>query len=243
MDQRSFSQRRPHRSPRARRSHERHAAEFEWLGFATLNAAVALRESRLAGPPLCVVACSPGEAMAEKLRCIALLRGVNVGGNNRLAMPDLRGRMQNLGYENVETILQSGNAVFTATAKQLATASADIGAELKRELNLDVRVIVRTARELERVSAADPFVSIANDPAKHFVGFLATTPAATGVAALGSLVLVEDQVKVVGEHLYLWCPNGYSKSPLFKFAWDRQFATSVTMRNWNTVDKIRACLA
>ena len=113
---------------------------------------------------------------------------------------------------------------------------------LSRDLDLDIRVVVRTAPELVAAVEADPLRSIAGDPAKHFIGFLADEPAAGGVAALGDIVMEQDRVAVVGKHVYLWCPSGLSKSPLFKFAWDRRFRTSVTLRNVSTVAKIQDLL-
>jgi uncharacterized protein (DUF1697 family) len=175
-------------------------------------------------------------------RAVALLRGVNVGGRNRLPMADLRLVLEGLGYRGVSTTQQSGNAIFQTSARELPTAATDIERALGDELGLNIRVVTRSATELAAAVAADPLQAVATDPAKHFIGFLGAEPAPEGIAALVEIALGNDRVAVIGEHAYLWCPSGLSKSPLFKFAWDRRFGTSVTLRNVRTIAKIQDLL-
>ena len=182
---------------------------------------------------------SVGGSFTGMTRAVALLRGVNVGGRNQLPMADLRLVLEGLGYGDVSTIQQSGNAVFEANARELRSAATDIERALGDELGLDIRVVTRSATELAAAVAADPLRAVATDPAKHFIGFLGAEPAPEGIAALLEIALGSDRVAVIGKHSYLWCPSGLSKSPLFKFAWDRRFRTSVTLRNVSTVAKIQ----
>jgi len=193
------------------------------------------------GPAIDALPC-PGVVRVARTKCVALLRGINVGGRNRLAMADLRELLVGLGHTDVATVLQSGNVVFRPGGGRTAAISVAIEDGLKSGLGLSVRVIVRSAEEIEAALAADPFLVVATDPSRHFIGFLADDPSSTGVGALRAVPLDVDRVDVVGRHAYLWCPDGLSKSPLFKFAWDRQLGTAVTMRNLATVTKVQALL-
>jgi hypothetical protein len=115
---------------------------------------------------------SVGGSFTGMTRTVALLRGVNVGGRNRLPMADLRQVLEGLGYGDVCTILQSGNALFEASARELRSAATDIERALGDELGLNIRVVTRSATELAAAVAADPLQAVATDPAKHFIGFL-----------------------------------------------------------------------
>jgi uncharacterized protein (DUF1697 family) len=172
---------------------------------------------------------------------IALIRGINVGKNKRVAMADLRELLESLGYEGVRTLLQSGNAVFTATGSG-ASVAASVERAMTEKLKVSARVLVRTPAQLGRAIDADPFGDRAADGAKHFLGFLDRTPAPATVDAVPQLAddadTAPDEARYVAGHLYLWCPNGISKSTLWQVNWDKALATAVTLRNWNTVTKL-----
>ena len=169
-------------------------------------------------------------------RQVVLLRGVNLGSYQRVAMADLRAALSDGGFENVVTHLQSGNVVLDS-----ALTGADLTAAVARVLadRLDLRsdVFVRSPAELAAAIDADPFADIATDPSRHVLGVLATEPAPDKVAALeqriASLPADGDRHAFDGAHFYLWCPNGISRSPYFKVPWDR-LGVSSTQRNWNT---------
>jgi len=175
---------------------------------------------------------------------IALIRGINVGRNKRIAMADLRAMLASLGYRDVRTLLQSGNAVFTAPGSTAAVAKA-IEDAMTEQLKVSARVLVRSRTQLARAIDADPFDGRAPDGSKHFLGFLDEKPAAATVDAvpqLGSTGRAADSTidhaRYVDGHLYLWCPNGISKSTLWQVNWDKALGTAVTLRNWNTVTKL-----
>ena len=177
-------------------------------------------------------------------RYIALLKGVNVGKAKRVAMADLRAMLSDLGYSDVSTHLQSGNAAFTATG-----AAAKVGAAIEKalldELELDVKVVVRTHAQLVEAIEADPYADIADDPAKHLLGFFSAEPAADRLAAFEELVESKKVDPEVGglhlidrDHCYLWCPQGALKSLFGTVDWDRKLGVTVTMRNWTTALKL-----
>ena len=177
---------------------------------------------------------------------IALIRGINVGRNKRVAMADLRALLADLGYGEVRTLLQSGNAVFTVPGSArggTAAVEAAIERGLADQLSVTARVLVRTPAQLAAAIEADPFGDRATEGSKHFLGFLAEPPSAARVAAVPHLApdadTGPDEARFADGHLYLWCPNGISKSTLWTVDWDKRLGTAVTLRNWNTVTKLR----
>ncbi|GAA4217619.1 DUF1697 domain-containing protein [Actinocatenispora rupis] len=158
---------------------------------------------------------------------IALLRGVNLGAHNRVAMARLRELLTAAGYGSVRTHLQSGNVVLTADTAADDTAER-ISAELAREYGAAIPVLVRTVDELADVVAADPFGSAATDPSRYLVQFRDTAPdpAPLAAAATGA-----ERYAVVGREIYLWLPNGVHSSKLAA-AVNRAGGTG---RNWRTV--------
>ncbi len=177
-------------------------------------------------------------------RQIVLLRGINVGRAKRIAMADLRKLLEGLGYEEVTTHLQSGNAVVTSPSTTARTAAA-VKKALAAEAGLDVEVVARTAAELTKAIAADPFGDLATDGSKHLLGFLSGTPAAAKVAALQKKIddPDPDAYAITGSHVYLWAPNGVLKSLFATVDWDRGLGVHCTMRNWNTVLKLQEVAA
>jgi uncharacterized protein (DUF1697 family) len=170
---------------------------------------------------------------------IALIRGINVGTAKRVAMADLRKMLAGLGYSDVRTLLNSGNAVFTTTDSSSAvTAAVEQGRE---ELKVPARVLVRSRAQVVAAMAADPFGDIATDGYKHFLGFL-DTPPTNAVADIAELAedadTAPDLARLVDDHLYLWCPNGISRATFAAVNWDKKLGTAVTVRNWNTTCKL-----
>ena len=148
-----------------------------------------------------------------KDRHVVLLRGVNVGGKNRMPMAELTARLTELGCADVRTYIQSGNAVVgagAALAKRLPTA---VAAAIAARLGLTVPVIVRTAVELAAAARANPFLARGADPKTLHVGFLAHAPSAAAIAALDPARSPPDAFEVRGRELYLCLPNGAGDEP------------------------------
>lgn len=170
-------------------------------------------------------------------RQIALLRGINVGGHNRIAMAALRGWLEDLGHTEVRTHLQSGNVIFTSRESP-EKAARDIEEVIHRQLGLDLRVLVRTRDELAAVVARDPFGEIATDPARYLVTFLAETPDPAGIDDLGPASFAPDAFHVEGREVYVWCPEGVRHTKLTHAFWQRRTGFAATARNWNTVTRL-----
>ena len=170
---------------------------------------------------------------------VALLRGINLGPKRRVAMADLRALLEEAGFENVRTHLQSGNVVLETDAAP-DEAARTIEARIAERYGFGVDVIVRTAPELADVAANSPFEDIATDGARHFVVFLPQEPDAAALAALAGEDFEPDRYAARGREIYAWCPNGMRDSHLMRALADPRLAPTGTVRNWNTVTKLLA---
>lgn len=174
------------------------------------------------------------------MRYAAFLRGVNVGGRNRISMPALRDLLAELSFTDVETLLQSGNAVFGAGRGSPAKLEARIEDALREQLDVDVDVMVRTHAQLAAVVDANPFVSeAAAEPGKVLVSFLAREPDRGRLGSVDARALEPERFHLNGRELYLWCPDGVGRSRLVQTLSDKKLGVAGTARNWNTVTKVR----
>lgn len=174
--------------------------------------------------------------MTDGNRFIALLRGVNVGGRGRMAMSDLREAMLDLGHGDVETYLQSGNAVFTSSGTDTASLAAGIERTLEDRLGVDIRVLVRSPDEVAGLVASNPFApAAATEPAKLHLAFLSDGPDPERLAGLDSKTFAPDRFHPGERALYLWYPNGAGRSKLTGSLLERRLGVTATARNWNTV--------
>jgi uncharacterized protein (DUF1697 family) len=169
---------------------------------------------------------------------VALLRAVNVGGRNKIAMARLRELLEGLGYGEVRTHLQSGNAVFTAAPTPPEYVATAIERQLAAELGLAAKVLVRTRTELERVVAGNPLLAIASDHARMLVTFLSHAPDAEAVNDLAPVDFEPDAFAVGEREIYLWYPGGVRATKLSNAFWEKRLGVVATGRNWNTVTRL-----
>ena len=178
---------------------------------------------------------------------VALLRAVNVGGTGKLAMADLRELLKKLGHQNVESYIQSGNAVFDAVGKP-AVIAADLAAALQKHTGAPVGVIIRSHEELSRVIAANPFAEeAAADGARVHAAFLAGPVLPGAKAALDAIVAKyptrRDRYHLAGDTLYFHFPDGAGETKFTGKLLDKATGVIGTGRNWNTVLKLHAMSA
>jgi len=172
------------------------------------------------------------------MRHLALLRGINVGRNKRIAMADLRDLVRALGYTEVTTHLQSGNVLLTA-AEEPATLAQEIQGAISRELALEVSVLVRTQRELDRVVEKNPLAGIAKDPTRLLIAFLSVPPQREWFTAAG-IELDDTMLGMGSQELYIWCPDGILASPILAaLGRVKQPGLVATSRNLRTVTKLQ----
>ena len=177
---------------------------------------------------------------------VALLRGVNVGGV-KLAMADLRAALSSLGYADVSTYIQSGNALFSTDGKDPAALGADIEAALDKQLGMRPRVLVLTRDELAQVIRDNPYPDEPNPKMVHAV-FLAGAPDPEQIAAVAETEQkaagkgCRDTAQYVGRVLFLHTPDGFGRSELAiqlaRRAGPMSAKGAGTARNWATVNKL-----
>jgi uncharacterized protein (DUF1697 family) len=174
---------------------------------------------------------------------IALLRAVNVGGR-KLAMAELKGMFEFLGFTNVRTILQSGNVVFGAGARTGAALESFLEAETEKRLKLRTDYLVRTAGEWDAIIEGNPFRREAKaDPSHLLVLPMKSVPNASALAALQAAIQGRESVRARERVLYVYYPDGIGESKLTIALIERKLQTRCTGRNWNTVMKIQAASA
>jgi uncharacterized protein (DUF1697 family) len=175
---------------------------------------------------------------------VILLRAVNVGGYGKLSMADLRQTLSALGFKNIETYIQSGNAIADSNL-----APDKVGPSISRALEklagAPVDVIIRTHDQLDKLVRANPFApEAASDGSRVHVSFLSAPAAPTARAALESIVEKfpnrRDRYHLAGDHIYFHFPDGAADIKFTGKALDRAIAATGTARNWNTVLKLHA---
>lgn len=175
-------------------------------------------------------------------RHVALLRGVNVGGNNPVAMAELRAMFETLGLENPRTLLQSGNVVFDSPRKADAL-KALLEAETQKRFGFATRYLLRTAAEWQAMIAANPFPDVAKrDPGRFVLFLLADKASASALKTLAQSIVGNEKIHGAGTHLYATFPDGQARSKLTANLIDAKLETVCTGRNWNTVLKLGALL-
>lgn len=170
----------------------------------------------------------------------ALLRAINLGSHNRIKMPELKALVEELGFGDVETYLQSGNAVFDAGETSPDVSAKQIEQAIGRELELDVPTIVRTAAELQQIIAASPYTSRESDPKKLHVMFLDAAPATQLVDEIDRGAYTPDEFHVIDRDIHLLLPSGAGRTKLNGAFFERKLKVTGTARNWNTVTQLLA---
>lgn len=173
----------------------------------------------------------------------ALLRGINVGGRNLVAMAKLREMFEALGFSAVRTLLQSGNVIFDGGKKSTAALERLLEAETKKRLGVAPAYSVRTADEWHQSIAANPYPKeAASDPGHLVVMFMKQAPQAANVKSLSAAIKGPEYLRAAGRELYIVYPAGIGTSKLTNAVVERKLGMSGTARNWNTVLKLSAVL-
>ncbi|HEV7529348.1 MAG TPA: DUF1697 domain-containing protein [Solirubrobacteraceae bacterium] len=173
------------------------------------------------------------------MKQIALLRGVNVGGRNRVAMPALREALEDAGLTQARTYLQSGNVVVESAAspEKLARECERV---IAARFALDIDVVVRTRDELAKIVRHDPLGALAANPKLYQVSFCSAEPQERAVRKVGQRAVGEERLLVHGREIYTWFPDGVGRSRLAAALSRQSLGVTVTARNWTTVVSLLA---
>lgn len=159
-------------------------------------------------------------------------------------MAALRSLLEDAGFTEVRSLLQSGNLVFHADGRGAAALEGQLAAVVARRLGVSTEFFVRTAAEWRALVARNPFPDAAErDPGHLLVVFLKKAPAATAVKALQAAISGPEAVRAVGKQAYIAYPDGVGRSRLTMAMIERHLGSSGTGRNWNTVVKVGALVA
>lgn len=174
---------------------------------------------------------------------ISMLRGINVGGHKRVKMDDLRKSFVALGFERVQTYIQSGNVVFKAAKVATSALSQRIEKQILADSGFPASVISRTADEMGKAISNNPFLEAREiDSQRLHITFLSEAPAPAALKKLVDLTVAPDQCRCSDREIYFYLPNGVSQSVLMKSPVDRILSVVTTTRNWKTVNQLfRMC--
>jgi uncharacterized protein (DUF1697 family) len=169
---------------------------------------------------------------------VALLRGINVGGKNKLAMKELAAIFTEAGCSHVSTYIQSGNVLFHAPAAVVKKIPRLVQEEIAARFGLRVPVVVRSAQQLAEAIKANPFLKAGVEEKALHVYFLADLPGAVAVSGLDAAWSAPDEFLVVGQEICLHLPNGMARTKLTNAYFDSKLKTVSTARNWATMLKL-----
>ena len=170
---------------------------------------------------------------------VALLRGVNVGRANRVPMAEFRSLLVGLGYGNVITLLNSGNAVFSAAAGATSRHAQGISDALVSKLKVEVPVIVKSARELATIVSECPIKAGPADHSRFLVAFVQQPKSLASLSSLRLLVTPPERFATGSQAAYLFCADGMLESKAGRALLGKT-GKSATTRNWATVLKLHA---
>jgi uncharacterized protein (DUF1697 family) len=172
-------------------------------------------------------------------RRIVLLRGINLGPNKRVAMPELRDLFSNAGFEDVRTYVQSGNVVLgSAEAPRALEARAE--RLIAERFGFEVPVVARTRDELAAVVERDPLGDVAVNPKRYQVSFLADELDDEALERLQAVAAPGERLVAAGRELYAWHPDGVARSKLWAKLAGADLGVKATARNWTTVTTLLA---
>ena len=169
---------------------------------------------------------------------IVLLRGINVGGKNRLPMVELARLLEGLGLQDVETYIQSGNAVGRCVGEAASTLGETLAAAIEERHGFRPRVLVIGADRLSEAVDANPFPEASTEPGSLHLVFLARPPPSPDLDSLAKIASASERFHLARDVFYLHTPDGFGRSKLAANV-EKLLGVAATARNWRTVTKLR----
>lgn len=170
---------------------------------------------------------------------ISMLRGINVGGHNKIKMDALRALYESLGLKDAQTYVQSGNVVFRTSERDTVRLAKKIQNGIEKSFGCKPEIILRSSTELQDAIARNPFAKRRNiEPGKLLVIFLASEPGSDGREKVLAIKANPEELHIRGREVYIYFPNGMGKTKLPWTTIEKILGTPGTGRNWNSVTKL-----
>ena len=174
---------------------------------------------------------------------IALLRGINVSGQKKIKMSELKSLLEKAGFQDVITYIQSGNLIFSSNEKSGEKLVKKISSEIKRRFGFDVQVIILTLKEIEYTLKNNPFIKRKKESERLYVTFLSNIPSKENLQKLNSIDYSPEEYKVDRNLIYLFLPNGAGKAKLNNNLFENKLKVDGTTRNWKTIKTLSELIA
>ena len=165
---------------------------------------------------------------------ISLLRGINVSGQKKIKMTDLKTLYEELGFKNVQTYIQSGNVVFKYKETDAAQLQQLIFDKIKIHYDFEVPNLILTPQEVEDALKNNPF----NDIEKMYFTFLNQIPTQENIEKLYTYSFEEEYYELIGKVIYFHCPNGAGRAKMNNNFFEQKLKVTATSRNLNTTKKL-----
>jgi uncharacterized protein (DUF1697 family) len=173
-------------------------------------------------------------------RYVSLLRGINVGGNQLVKMDALKELHTSLDLQDIQTYIQSGNVVFTSDNPDVTQIQKDIENGFAQKFGFQVKVMVRTAGEFNKIIENNPFQNQPMKESKWVVAmFLAGDPISTALADIQKTYTGPEEIHIIGQEAFIYYPEGQGRSKLTNTFLEKKLKTVGTARNWNTVLRLQ----
>jgi uncharacterized protein (DUF1697 family) len=169
---------------------------------------------------------------------ISMLRGINVGGNRKIRMEELRAVYKSLGMEGPQTLLQSGNVVFQSDLSDRPALARQLEEGIEQRFGFHSDILLRTLDEFRAVIRRNPLSAEHADPGKRVVMFLSASPAQDAIDDLLKAYAGPETIHITRQEAYLYYPDGQGRSKLSNAFIERKLNVSGTARNWNTVTRL-----
>lgn len=173
-------------------------------------------------------------------KIIALLRGINVGGQKKIKMADLKSLLEETGFKNVSTYIQSGNILFKSSEKHSTMLKSKISSAIKKRYGFEVQVIVISPEYLNKILNNNPFIKQKIDTESVYVTFLSDKPSIDNIKKFDAVNYSPEEYFIDQKIIYLYTPRGYGKAKLNNNLFEKKLKVYATTRNWKTVNTLFA---
>ena len=168
---------------------------------------------------------------------VALFRGINVGGKNKIPMKDLTEILEARGYAAVRTYIQSGNVLFQSSPSKVVNFTRDVGEAIRKSHGFQPGIMVLDVKKLEKAINANPFPDAEGKPKSLYLYFFAHTPKQPDIKGFNQVKSASESFQLIGNVFYLHAPEGVGRSKLATRV-EKLVGVEATARNWNTVTKL-----